>query len=49
MRDYLESLWYNFSFSLQIWCDQLDAETEAVLVVAVLVAGLAAVTWIYFV
>ena len=44
MRDYIEQK----LFSLQIWCDQLDAVTEAVLVVAVLIVGLAAVTWIYF-
>lgn len=44
LRDYIEQK----LFSLQIWCDQLDAETEAVLVVAVLVVGLAALTWKYF-
>ena len=44
MRDYINSK----LFSLSIWCDQLDAVTEAVLIVAVLIVGLAAVTWIYF-
>ena len=44
MRDYLEQLWFSFG----IWCDQLDAVTEAVLIVAVLIVGLASVTWIYF-
>ena len=45
MRDYINSK----LFSLQVWCDQLDAVTEAVLVLAVLIVGLASVTWIYFV
>ena len=45
MRDFIDRQ----LFSLQVWCDQLDAETEAVLVLAVLIVGLASVTWIYFV
>ena len=43
MRDFIDRQ----LFSLKIWCDQLGAVTEAVLVVAVLIVGLASVTWIY--
>lgn len=44
MRDYLEQLWFSFG----IWCDQLDAVTEAVIVLALFAVGLAALTWKYF-
>ena len=45
LRDFIERK----LFSLQVWCDQIDAMTEAWLVGVLFAIGLAAITWIYFV